>query len=55
MAGKKAFGAWGLSGLLQIVAIVIFVLVAFGVDLGDFDRFELLALGLAFFAGGHVL
>jgi hypothetical protein len=54
MARTTTFGSLGLSGLLAAVAIVIFVLAAFGVDVGDFDRLDLIALGLAFFAGSHV-
>ena len=46
---------WGVSRLLIAVAAVLFVLAAFGVDLGDFDRGDLVALGLAFFAAGHVV
>ena len=46
---------WGLSRILIAIAVVLFVLAAFGVDLGDFDRGDLLALGLAFFAAGHVV
>ncbi len=41
------------GSLLIIVAIVIFVLAAFGVDIGD--DVLLVPLGLAFFAAGHVL
>ena len=48
-------GAWGLSRILIAIAVVLFVLAAFSVDLGDFDRGDLLALGLAFFAAGHVV
>jgi hypothetical protein len=55
MARRAAFGGWGLSGLLYAVALVIFVLAAFGVDVGDFDRLDLLALGLAAFAGAHLV
>ena len=46
---------WGVSRLLIAVAVVLFVLAAFGVDVGDFDRGDLVALGLAFFAAGHVV
>jgi hypothetical protein len=54
MARRTGFGGWGIAGLLYAVAIVIFVLAAFEVDIGDFDRLDLLALGLAAFAAGHV-
>ena len=53
MARRAAFGGWGLSGLLYLVAIVIFLLAAFGVDVGD--DVTLVPLGLAFFAAAHVL
>jgi hypothetical protein len=45
----------GPSSILILVAAAIFVLAAFGVDVGDFDRIDMIALGLAFFAAGHVL
>jgi hypothetical protein len=47
--------ARGPSSILILVAAVIFVLAAFGVDVSDFDRIDLISLGLAFFAAGHVL
>lgn len=37
--------------MLTLIAILAFVLAAFGVDLGEVD---LLATGLAFFAAGHL-
>lgn len=40
------------SSILILISIVIFVLAAFGVDLGD--DIELVPLGLAFFAAGHI-
>jgi hypothetical protein len=43
------------GSLLMIVAVVLFVLSAFGTTLGDLNERDLLALGLAFFAGGHIL
>ena len=56
MARRATFGGgWGAAGLLYAVAVVLFVLAALGVDVGDFDRLDLLALGLAAFAGGHLL
>jgi hypothetical protein len=56
MARRATFGGgWGAAGLLYAVAVVLFVLAALGVDVGDFDRIDLLALGLAAFAGGHLL
>lgn len=42
----------GLSSILLIVAIVLFVLAAVGVALGDFG---LVPLGLAFFAGSFLV
>jgi hypothetical protein len=51
---RSTFGTWGPSGLLFAAAIVIFVLAAFGADIGDFDRLDLLALGLAAFAAAHL-
>jgi len=48
-------GAWGLSRILIAIAVVLFVLATFGVDLGDFGREDLVSLGLAFFAAGHVV
>ena len=45
----------GPSSILILVAAVIFVLAAFGVDVSDFDRIDMIALGLAFFAAGHAL
>jgi hypothetical protein len=44
----------GPDTILFIVAAVIFVLAAFGVDVSDFDRLDLIALGLAAFAAGLV-
>ena len=55
MATRMRGGDWGLSRLLIAVAVVLFVLAAFGVDLGDFGREDLIALGLALFAAGHVV
>ena len=54
MARRAAFGGWGLSALLYVAAVVLFILAGLGVDIGDFDRLDLIALGLAAFAGGHV-
>ena len=48
-------GRWGVGGILIIVGAVLFVLAAFGIDFGDFDRLDIIALGLAFFAAGHVV
>lgn len=45
----------GGSALLTVIAVVLFLLAAFGVDVGDFDRLDLIAIGLACFAAGHVL
>jgi hypothetical protein len=45
----------GPDAILFIAAAVIFGLAAFGVDVSDFDRLDLIALGLAAFAAGHVV
>lgn len=50
----RGFGTWGASRVLIAIALVLFLLAAFGVDLGDFDRTDLIALGLAAFAAGHI-
>jgi hypothetical protein len=49
----RKVGGYGLSGILLIVAIVLFLLAAFGYDLGQSDV-DLGLLGLAFFAGAHL-
>lgn len=54
MARRAAVGGWGASALLYVAAVVLFVLAALGVDVGDFDRLDLIALGLAAFAGAHL-
>lgn len=38
-----------------VVAIVVFVLAAFGVHVSDLGELDLVAIGLAAFALGHVL
>jgi len=43
------------SRALILVAVIIFVLVGFGVTLGNVSPLELLAFGLAFFAAGHIV
>ena len=48
-------GAWPVSRILILVAVVLFVLAAFGVTAGDFEGIDIVALGLAFFAAGHVV
>lgn len=52
MARKTALDP-GLGGVLITISVVIFVLAAFGVDIGG--DVATLPLGLAFFAAGHVL
>ena len=42
----------GIGGLLILVSVILFVLVAFGVSVSGVG---LLPLGLAFFAAGHLL
>ena len=48
-------GRWGAGGILIAIAVLLFLLSAFGIDVGDFDRADLIALGLAFFAAGHLV
>ena len=55
MATRMRGDAWGLSRILIAVAVLLFLLAAFGVDLGGLDRADLVALGLALFAAGHVV
>lgn len=43
---------WGLGSLLIFIAVILFVLATFGVDIGGHG---LIAPGLAFFAAGHLL
>ena len=43
---------FGLGRILIAISVVIFILAAFGVDIGA--DVALVALGLAFFAAGHV-
>jgi hypothetical protein len=52
MTRRGTFGGFGLASLLYIAAVVVFVLAAFGVDVGD--DISLTPLGLAFFAAAHV-
>ena len=47
-------GAWPISRILMAIAVVLFVLAGFNVDIGDFGYADMLACGLAFFAAGHV-
>jgi hypothetical protein len=44
---------YGLSGIFFIVACVLFLLAAFGYDLGQ-TKVDLGLLGLAFFAAAHI-
>jgi hypothetical protein len=46
-------GGWGIGRLLIAVAVVVFVLAAFGIEIGG--DVGLVALGLAFFAAGHLI
>jgi hypothetical protein len=50
----RILGGYGLGRILILVAVVIFVLAAFGVDIGEED-ITLVPLGLAFFAAGHLV
>jgi hypothetical protein len=43
------------SRLLILVSVVVFVLAAFGVTFGDFGEIDMIALGLGFFAAGHLV
>jgi hypothetical protein len=49
----RKVGGYGLGGILFIVAIILFLLAAFGYDLGQ-TKVDLAWLGLAFFAGAHI-
>ena len=44
-----------MSIVAYIVATVIFLLAAFGVNIGDTTELDLIAWGLAFFAVAHIL
>ena len=46
-------GSLGLGRILIVIAAVIFVLAAFGIEIGG--DVGLVALGLAFFAAGHAV
>ena len=52
MATRTTLGTWGVSRILIAIAVVLFVLAAFGVDIGG--DIGLVSLGLAFFAAGHI-
>lgn len=43
------------GGLLILISVIIFVLAAFGVNVGDVTPVEFVAAGLAFFAAGHLV
>lgn len=43
------------SRLLLLVAVIIFALVGFGVEVGDLTELEETAFGLAFFAGSGLV
>jgi len=47
--------AVGVGAVLYLVAVVLFVLAAFGVTLGSLGELDIVALGLALFAAGHVV
>ena len=49
----RTFGTWGLGRILILVSVVIFVIAAFGVEIGA--DVGLVSLGLAFFAAGHLV
>jgi hypothetical protein len=46
---------FGVSALLLLIAIIIFVLAAFGVHIGSLGELDLIALGSAVFAAAHLL
>jgi hypothetical protein len=46
-------GGWGIGRLLIAISVVVFVLAAFGIEIGG--DVGLVALGLAFFAAGHLI
>jgi hypothetical protein len=46
---------WYISALLYLIAIIVFVLAAFGAQVGSTSPTELVAAGLAFFAAAHLL
>lgn len=48
-------GVVSLSLVAYLAAIVVFVLVAFGVTVGSLTELEEVAVGFALFALGHVL
>ena len=50
----RKVGRYGLSAIFYIVAVVLFLLVAFKQDLGQHDV-NLAWLGLAFFAAAHIV
>lgn len=51
-AGGRSFGV---SALLLVIAIVIFVLAAFNVHLGSLNELDLTNIGLAVFAGSFLV
>jgi hypothetical protein len=53
MANRTAIGGFGVRTLLLAAAIVVFILAAFGVDIGA--DVGLLALGLALFAAAFLV
>ena len=50
---RTTAGSLGLGRILIAISVVVFILAAFGVDIGT--DVGLIALGLAFFAAGHAL
>ena len=53
MADRTAIGGFGLRTLLLAAAIIVFILAAFGVDIGA--DVGLVALGLALFAASFLV
>jgi hypothetical protein len=53
MANGRTVGGFGVRALLLVAAIIVFVLAAFGVDIGA--DVGLVALGLALFAAAFLV
>jgi len=53
MANGTRVGSFGLRSLLLVAAVIVFVLAAFGVDIGA--DVGLVAIGLALFAASFLL
>ena len=49
----RKIAGYGLGGLFYVVAVILFLLAAFGYDLGQ-TKVDLAWLGLAVFAAAHI-